>query len=137
MGSNSSKGWGYTVKNWGVDNVRNRMIHDNPNHNIYLDKMYWNYKAVGSHRFIELYFKCRNCCFSQYVRMDKTSDGCKNIDCFSDSFNEKGWWWWDYTPKYTVTFEDCIRLFYNAPSGYNLASNNCSHFADYIWQRIN
>ena len=135
MGSKSSSSMGYTVTNTGVENVRKIMIHDNPNHNIYVDKMYWNYKAVGSHRFIELFFKCRNCCFSKYVRMDKTSDGSKKIDYFSDSFNEKGWWWWEYVPKRT-DFKDCIKYFDDARSGYHKLFNNCADFARYIWNRL-
>lgn len=136
MGNSSRSSRQYTVNDVGVENVRKIMIHDNPNHNIYLYKIYYNYKAIGSHRFLELLFYCRNCSFSKYVRMDKTSDGSKNINYFNEPFKDKGWWWWKYIPKNTVTFEDCIRLFNNAPTGYNLARNNCADFAKYIWKRI-
>lgn len=104
-------------------------------HSIYIPVVYYNYKAIGSHRFIEIKLECRACSFTKYVRMDKTDDARKNIVCYNGPFNTSGWWWWEYKPRNT-NFEDCIRYFNNAPSGYNLATNNCADFARYIWNRL-
>ena len=137
MGNSSQKSsFGYTVSNTGRDSVKREIMHCQPNHTVVLSKIYYNYKAIGSHRFIELYLSCQNCGYSKYVRMDKTSNASKNIDYFSSPFNEKGWWWWEYKPKRTYTYDDCINLFDNAPSGYHLTKNNCADFARYIWNRI-
>ena len=137
MGNSSQKSsYGYTVSNTGRDSVKREVMHSQPFHNVVLSKIYYNYKAIGSHRFIELYFSCQNCGYSKYVRMDKTSNGSKNIDYFSNPFDEKGWWWWEKKPKRTYTYDDCINLFDNAPSGYHLTKNNCADFARYIWNRI-
>ena len=81
-------------------------MHSQPYHTVVLSKIYYNYKAIGSHRFIELYLSCQNCGYSKYVRMDKTSNASKNIDYFSSPFNEKGWWWWEYKPTRTYTYDE-------------------------------
>jgi len=104
-------------------------------HIIKLSKVYYNYKAIGSHRFIELYLTCNYCSFSKYVRMDKTNNGCKNMVCFNSAFTEPGWWWWEYVPKRT-DFKDCIKYFDDADSGYHILTNNCADFARYIWNRL-
>ena len=48
-------------------------------HKIKLSKVFYNYKAIGSHRFIELYVTCSGCSYSKYVRLDKTENGKKML----------------------------------------------------------
>ena len=104
-------------------------------HIIKLSKVYYYYKVIGSHRFIELYLTCNCCSFSKYVRMDKTEDAKKNMVCFDNDFNEPGWWYWEYVPKRT-DFKDCIKYFNKADTGYHKLFNNCADFARYIWNRL-
>lgn len=104
-------------------------------HKIKLKTVYYNYKAIGSHRFIELYVTCSGCSYSKYVRLDKTEDGKKNAVIFDGPFNVAGWWYWKYEPKET-TFDDCMRYAKNARPGYHKLANNCADFARYIWNRL-
>ena len=91
-----------------VDSVREKIYNhytgnNKSQHQIILSKAYYNYQVIGSHRFIELYLICNGCSFSAYVRMDKTTAG-KNISLFNQSFNESGWWFWEYVPKKFYNF---------------------------------
>ena len=60
----------------------------------------------------------------------------KNIDYANNSYDPPQWWHWKKWPSYTYTFNDILRYFKNASNEYNWASNNCSHFAYEIWDKI-
>ena len=81
-------------------------------------------------------FECNNCSYWSWVRTDKTSDACKNISVANSIFNEKGWQFSKKIPKGSYSFEDIVSMYYSAPSGYNLSSNNCMHYAYHFWNRI-
>ena len=154
MGSKSSpSSKGCTMDNQGKEYVRNAIKnHIMPKKNdgkeipcpykdrIYITDVWWNYKSAGKnnfHRFLEFRFICNYCGFSKYVRMDKVDDGTKNICCKDGLFNQSGLWYWHYNPKNNYyDIDDLIKLFDNAPRGYNLLTNNCKHFAQYFWDNI-
>jgi hypothetical protein len=146
MGSSQKSSFGYTVSNSGIGNVRdtlnNHYRNDDTNSTkcggtLYIRRFIYNYKAVGSHRYIELRFDCGSCNYSKWVRTDKTSNGNKNISIADGPYNsEDGWWYWDFNPKYSYSFSDFEKMFDDAPSGYHLTKNNCADYARYFWKRI-
>lgn len=126
----------YTVKDQGLDSVTEEIMHKKPNHTMKLYEIDYLYAYSGLHRKLELEFNCCECIYQCYVLMDKTSDGHKNIRIEHCKGSSKLWWIWTYRPDYFVSYDTCISLFKDAPTGYNLLTNNCSHFAKYIWDRI-
>ena len=137
--SSSNKSFGYTVRNQGMDNVKSTLKHgkeDKDNHTLYLKEVWWNYKYIGSHRFLEMKFQCNKCSYWKWVRTDKTDDGSKNIRVEDSIFKENGWQYFRKTPKKSYSFGDIVNMYYSSPSGYNLASNNCMHYAYHFWNKI-
>ena len=137
MGSESSyKNESYTVSNQGLDSVKNEIKHNHPSHNIKLYECDYLYASVGLHRKLEFEFHCSDCNYVCYVLMDKTENGNKNIRINYSTGYSKKWWIWTYRPDKYISCGRCFDLFEDAPSGYNKLTNNCSHFAKYIWDRL-
>ena len=95
----------------------------------------WFYQRVGSHRVLQLLFSCSKCGKDKTIEMDKSTTE-KNIDYANNSYDPPQWWHWRKWPSYTYTFNDILRYFKNASNKYNWASNNCSHFAHEIYDKI-
>ena len=119
----------YTVSDQGLDYVTEQIKHNKPSHSIKLYEIDYLYASIGSHRKLELEFHCCDCNYQCYVLMDKTDSGHKNIRLQYSTGYSKKWWIWTYRPSGYISYEQCVGLFKDAPSGYNLLSNNCSHFA--------
>ena len=111
---------------------------------IYITDVWWNYKAAGKnnfHRFLEFKFVCNKCNFSKFVRTDKTKEGYrkgkKNI-CTADSlFHQSALYCYHYNPKKNYyTIDNLIKIYDDAPDGYNLFTNNCKHYAQLFWDNI-
>ncbi len=158
MGSesnSSSSGEGRsTVFNFGENNVTNKIEEHEydkitnsegkeektPNgHKYYVSSIHYYYQTIGSHRIIKIGLDCNKCCDGWWLYMDKTSDASKNIDISREGlFKYLGsnyhWSRWDYYYDHkNFDYEDCLRLYHNAPSGYSFLLNNCADFARYIW----
>lgn len=103
--------------------------------NFYLKEITWWYQRIGSHRVLQLYFKCSRCGECKWVEMDKTTRG-KNISYGFTDYQPPQWWHWEKEPRYSYNFNEILNYFYNAPNYYNLTKNNCKDFANYIWKRI-
>ena len=96
MGSSQKASFGYTVSDSGIGYVRDTLNNHYRNDDtgstkcggtLYIRRFIYNYKAVGSHRYIELRFDCSRCNYSKWVRTDKTSNGNKNISLLVKSDN--------------------------------------------------
>jgi hypothetical protein len=115
-------------------NCRNYLCHDNY---CYLIKMIWFFNIFGFHRFLILIFKCDECKKEKYILMEKSQRGKEmNIGNAPKSYN--GWYILkgDYFPKSKISYYCCEQCFVEASGDWTLITNNCGHFAKYIWEKI-
>jgi len=113
---------------------RNYLCHVNYCH---LIKMIWFFYIFGFHRFLILIFKCDECKKEKYILMEKSQGG-KEMNIGNAPISYNGWYIlkWDYFPKSKISYYFCEQCFVEASGDWTLITNNCGHFAKYIWEKI-
>ena len=69
--------------------------------------------------------------------MEKSQGGKKMYIVKSPKFyDERNILKWDYFPKSKIGYYFCEQCFDEASGVWTLITNNCGHFAKYIWEKI-
>ena len=115
-------------------NCRDNLCNDNY---CFLIKMIWFYGIFNFHRLLILIFRCDKCKKILNILMEKSQSG-KEICVFSDPEFCNVWYIikWDYSPKSKISYYFCEQCFDEASGDWSLITNNCGHFAKYIWEKI-